>query len=126
MEKSIKDKTQVSAWGLLAVINLYNCDPDLIREPAVIKQFIIELCQVINMTRFGDVLIERFGKDSLKGYSVMQFIETSSITAHFDEADNRAFIDIFSCKSFEVKPAVDFCFNCFKAKNFKCEVIVRK
>ena len=126
MEKLIRDKVQSDCWGLLAVINLYNCEPGLIREPAAIKQFIIELCQVINMTRFGDVLIERFGKDSLKGYSAIQFIETSSITAHFDEADNRAFIDIFSCQIFNPWEAVQFCQKFFKASHHQMTVVERQ
>ena len=31
----------------------------------------------------------------------MQFIETSTITVHADEVENRCFVDIFSCRSFD-------------------------
>ena len=125
MEKRKKEDI-LGHWGLLAAIYLYECSPDLIREPAAIKKFIIELCQVINMKRFGEVLVERFGKDSLKGYSAMQFIETSSITAHFDETENRAFIDVFSCQDFNLEEAVQFCQNFFHASYHQITVIDRQ
>ncbi|MCK5510117.1 S-adenosylmethionine decarboxylase [Candidatus Parcubacteria bacterium] len=112
-------------WGLSAVINLYECDSDLIKNPKIIKDFIIELCDFIKMRRQGDVLIDRFGEGKLEGYSVMQFIQTSSITAHFDEEKNRTFIDIFSCKEFDSAKALKFCQLFFKAKNVKMKVIKR-
>ena len=112
-------------WGLSAVINLYECDSNLIRNPKIIKDFIVGLCDFIEMKRQGDVLIDRFGEGKLEGYSVMQFIQTSSITAHFDEEKNRAFIDIFSCKEFDPKKALEFCKLFFKAKDVKMKVIER-
>ena len=112
-------------WGLSAIINLYECDSNLIKNPKIIKDFIVELCDFIKMERQGDVLIDRFGEGKLEGYSVMQFIQTSSITAHFDEEKNRAFIDIFSCKKFDSKQALEFCRLFFKAKDIKMTVIER-
>lgn len=79
------DYVSKKAWGLLASIDLYECDPKLIKSPKAIKKFVIELCEVIKMKRHGDPLIERFAEGLLEGYSMIQFIETSSITAHFDE-----------------------------------------
>lgn len=113
-------------WGLLAMINLYRCDKDLIRDPKAIRDFVIGLSEIINMKRFGEPVIERFGRGSLKGYSMMQLIETSSITAHFDEVQNRAFIDIFSCKDFNSQKALQFCLSFFKAKDSYINVIERR
>jgi len=53
---------------------------------------------------------------------MMQFIETSSIVAHFDEIWDRAFIDVFSCKTFDSKVAGKFSKEFFKAKR----VVVHK
>jgi S-adenosylmethionine/arginine decarboxylase-like enzyme len=47
---------------------------------------------------------------------MIQFIETSSITVHLDEVWNRAFIDIFSCKTFDKILAKNFCKAYFKAE----------
>ena len=112
-------------WGKLAIINLYKCDPNCIKNKTKIKKFIRELCNKINMKRVGPTIVKRFGKGSLKGYSCMQFIETSTITIHFDEKDNRAFIDIFSCKKFDEKKIEKFAKKFFKAKKSKIKAINR-
>ncbi|MBI2100591.1 MAG: S-adenosylmethionine decarboxylase [Candidatus Vogelbacteria bacterium] len=96
-------------WGMVASIDLYHCHPQMIKDPKKIQVLINGLCDAIKMKKFGDALIERFAEGTLEGYSAMQFIETSSITMHFDEVKNRAFIDIFSCKFFEPKTAENFC-----------------
>ena len=118
-------REKVCDWGLMAVMNLYDCDPASISDPVSIKKFAVELCELIKMKRYGETLINRFGEGQLEGYSMMQFIETSSITAHFDEEKNRAFIDVFSCKHFNPEEALDFSSKFFKAKNSKLTVMER-
>lgn len=49
----------------------------------------------------------------------MQFIETSSITIHLDEFGLRAFIDVFSCRTFDVNRAKNFSKSFFKAKKIR-------
>lgn len=112
-------------WGTLVIINLYNCDKNLIKNKVEIKRFIIELCKKINMKRQGKTIIKRFGKDSLYGYSAIQFIETSSIVIHFDEVDHRAFIDVFSCKKINGKIIEKFSKTFFKAKKSKIKILPR-
>jgi S-adenosylmethionine/arginine decarboxylase-like enzyme len=112
-------------WGLSAMIDLYGCDPGLIQSFEDIKRFVDELCVHIDMKKYGETLVERFAEGYYEGVSMLQFIETSSITAHFDENENRAFIDIFSCKYFEPEKAARFCQDFFKAKNAKLNSIVR-
>lgn len=53
------------------------------------------------MRAHGALMIERFGDDEFEGWSALQFIETSSITIHADEAFGRCFIDVFSCRPFD-------------------------
>lgn len=113
------------SWGLHAVIDLYGCDPELIKSFPDIKNFVVELCQLIDMKMYGETLIERFAEGYYEGVSMLQFIETSSITAHFDERENRAFIDVFSCKHFEGEKAADFCKKFFKAGRSKVKVLLR-
>ena len=116
---------QKQCWGLLASIDLYDCAPELIRSPKKIEEFIIKLCAKIKMQRYGPAMIKRFGEGELEGYSALQFIETSSITMHFDEGKERAFIEIFSCKFFEPKQAEEFCRRWLKAKRTKLKHFLR-
>lgn len=115
-------------WGLSLHINLRGCDYDLITSEKHIKDFIIALCQHLGMKRYGEVLLERFGskEDKLEGYSAFQFIETSNVAAHFDEVSGRAFIDIFSCKSFNPARAAEFCFTWFNANGIDINTFNRK
>lgn len=106
-------------WGMVASVDCYDCDRTIITTPEEIKRFIYELCDHIKMIRHGEPLIERFAEGELEGYSAMQFIETSSVTMHFDEMENRAFIDIFSCKFFEPLEAEKFCREFLKASRSK-------
>lgn len=77
------------------------------------------------MKRFGEPMIQKFGEGELLGYSALQFIETSSITIHFDEVKNRAFIEIFSCKFFDPPKAANFCGSFFKAGRINCRYFLR-
>lgn len=113
-------------WGVLVVIDLYDCDKNFIKNKKKIREFIIRLCKTIDMKTQGEAIIKRFGKGSLKGFSAMQFIETSSITVHFDETKNRAFIDVFSCKRFNSKKVEKFSKTFFKAKKSKSAIFIRK
>jgi S-adenosylmethionine/arginine decarboxylase-like enzyme len=113
-------------WGKLGSINLYECNPKKIRNRRDIREFVKQLCVEINMKPYGPCMVKRFGEDSLEGYSAIQFIETSSITLHFDETENRAFIDVFSCKDFDVKKAEKFSKEFFNSKKSISKTIIRE
>ena len=122
-----EDYEKEQAWGLLASIDLHQCNAEFIRTPEKIKEFVLELCERINMVRHGECQIERFGEGDLEGYSMFQFIETSSITAHFDEkVANAAYIDIFSCKYFNPLEASEFAKEFFEAKDCNLTYRLRK
>ena len=93
---------------MIGLIDLSGCATRPLKSRREIGRLVVGLCKEIKMKRFGTTLIKRFGQGELLGYSAMQFIETSSITCHFDEVKNRAFIDIFSCKYFDYKKAAAF------------------
>jgi len=110
-------------WGFHLMIDLYECNFKKISDESYIKQFVIDLCEHIEMTRHGDLLIDRFGVD--EGYSFCQLIEESNIAAHFIESRSGACIDIFSCKAFDRDKATEFCVNYFEAYGYNSEVFNR-
>lgn len=110
---------------MLASLDLHDCRPEYIRDPKKIKEFIIKLCSSIKMKRYGDPMIQKFGEGDLLGYSALQFIETSSITIHFDEVKDRAFIEIFSCKFFDPQKAQRFCQKFLGAKESRLRYYLR-
>ena len=124
--KNLEQKyKKLKCWGLLASLDLRGCNPEYIRQPEKIKELIVGLCSAIKMKRFGKPMIKKFGNGDLFGYSAIQFIETSSLTFHFDETENRAFIEIFSCKFFDPYMAADFCRKFLSAKRSKLRYHLR-
>jgi len=119
MEKLEEEYISQKCWGMVASVDVYGCDKNIITNADEIKNFIVSLCKKIDMVRHGEALIERFAEGDLEGYSAIQFIETSSVTMHFDEGENRAFVDIFSCKFFDPKEAEIFCREYLKGSSSK-------
>lgn len=113
-------------WGRSASVDLHGCDPLLVRDPIVLERFVRALTRLLKMKRVGPAEIRRFGHGWLRGYSLMQFIETSTIVAHFDEFGRRAFIDVFSCRRYDPKKVAEFCRVFFQADTFKLYVEERK
>lgn len=115
------------AWGLLAAVDLKDCNPEKIRDADSIKAFVYGLCHLIDMKRFGECQVVHFGEDErVAGYSMYQLIETSNIGGHFANADNSAYIDIFSCKAYSPEQVQSFAQMYFDAKSSKLQVILRQ
>jgi len=104
-------------WGLSTCIDLRSCNPQLIRDPKAIENFTIELCKLINVKRVGECQLIHYGeKEEIKGYSLVQLIETSLISGHFAEALNNAYLDIFSCRYYDPVKVFEFAANFFQAQ----------
>jgi S-adenosylmethionine/arginine decarboxylase-like enzyme len=114
-------------WGLLTSVDLYSCNSKTIRDAEAIKKYVIELCLLIEMKRFGDTKVVHFGEDEkVAGYSMVQLIETSLISGHFTNSTNNAYIDIFSCKYYNPLAVEEFTKKFFEAKETKMHYILRE
>jgi len=117
----------VNAWGLHSGIDLHGCNGDIIRDADKIKQFVVELCDRIEMKRFGECTIVNFGEDErVAGFSMSQFIETSMISAHFANQTNTTYLDVFSCKYYDPYVAAEFAKEFFGAKDYDLHYTCRK
>lgn len=95
-------------WGYHALIDVHGCDKGAITDEQVIKGFVKNLVDTIDMKAFGEPILQNFANDdpTKGGYTLVQLIETSNICAHFVEATGDAYFDIFSCKEFQVKDVI--------------------
>jgi len=123
MNKKIKKKI----YGKELILDLVDCDPEIIRSKKKILEYSNKLCNLLKVKKYGKPLIERFALhlDHAAGFSLVQLIESSSISGHFSELWDRAFINIFSCKLFDDKKAANFTKIFFKAKKIKKRVLIR-
>jgi len=113
-------------WGVSSCIDLYDCDLNLMQDEAAIRRFVHELCDLIQMRRFGETQVVRFGDDPrVTGFSMTQFIETSLISAHFADNSRAIYLDVFSCAPYEPNEAANFAARFFKAHHCRVQVVTR-
>lgn len=99
----IRESSQKNVWGIASSIDIYDCNPETIRSAEKIKEFVAELCELIEMKRFGETQVVHFGEEErVAGYSMVQLIETSLISAHFANLTNTTYLDVFSCKAYDL------------------------
>lgn len=123
---TIKTNANHEIWGIASAIDIYNCDPEKIRNASKIKQFVIELCDLIEMKRFGETQVVHFGEDEkVAGFSMVQLIETSLISAHFANLTNTTYLDVFSCKTYDPEKVKTFSQNFFKGTHSSINVTLR-
>ncbi|HUS39127.1 MAG TPA: S-adenosylmethionine decarboxylase [Pirellulales bacterium] len=115
------------AWGIASAIDIYDCDPELIRDAAAIRRFVAELCDLIEMKRFGETQVVHFGEDErVAGYSMVQLIETSLISGHFANQTNAVYLDVFSCKPYNPQIVREFSQEFFGGGGSSLQVAMRR
>jgi len=114
-------------FGYELIIDLYGCDKSIIGSKKKLQEYTDELCKLIKMKKYGKTLLPYFGEKEAftKGYSLVQLIETSSITGHFSDFWATAYINIFSCKKYDHALAKKFTKEFFKAKRMKSNLLIR-
>lgn len=122
-----KDYLANDSWGISTAIDLSGCDPQLIRSADAIKQFVVELTDLIKVKRFGECTVVYFGeRPEIAGFSMTQLIETSLVSGHFVNATNAVYLDVFSCKYYDPDSAANFAAQYFKATDKNVQVLLRK
>ena len=113
-------------WGIASAIDIYECDPAKIRDAELIKQFVVDLCELIKMKRYGETQVIHFGEDEkVAGYSMVQLIETSLISAHFANLSNATYLDVFSCKAYDPERVRRFAQDYFNGRSSSLNVTFR-
>ena len=108
------------------IVNASGCLPHSIRCSNNIYQFTKRLVHKIDMVSYGEPHIVMFGTGNKKGYTLVQLIETSNITAHFVEETNDVYLDVFSCKPFEPKDVMSVFSESFAPLKSDTKFLVRQ
>lgn len=119
-------------YGYELILDLEGCDVKTFNRREIDKYFAM-LCNEINMQRcerfwWDDVNVPENEKQTsphTKGTSAVQFILTSSIVIHTLELTGQAFVNIFSCKSFDSKAAVKMTMRFFHGELKQCHWLKR-
>ena len=114
-------------WGLSSCIDLYDCDLELMQDAPAIKRFVSQLCEKIGMRRYGETHVVNFGDEPrVTGFSMMQLIETSLISAHFANASRAIYLDVFSCAPYDAKAVAEYARDYFGADRYRLQSVERR
>ncbi len=117
----------LAVFGKHLIVDAAGCN-ERIRDGAAIAAFSRRLVEAIDMKAFGEPIVEHFGHDDPKtsGYSLVQLIETSNITAHFCDFTGEAYFDIFSCKDFDAEIALGVIREHFAPSDYHSQFMTRQ
>jgi S-adenosylmethionine/arginine decarboxylase-like enzyme len=102
--RTARPEGRTGYWGHHLILDCRGGDVDAVRDRATILAWVRRLVDRIEMRAYGEPVCEHFATHDpdAAGYSLVQLIETSSITGHFVDRTGDAYIDVFSCKRFDL------------------------
>jgi S-adenosylmethionine/arginine decarboxylase-like enzyme len=105
-------------WGQHLILDMGGCNGNIALKESI-RAFVAELVDAIDMVAYGEPIIEHFATHSQEaaGYSLVQLIETSAISAHFSDHNRDVYLDVFSCKSFGSNRVVQVVDKYFEPKS---------
>lgn len=113
-------------YGTELVLDLHGCNIDRFSRKDI-GLFLKDLCGVISMEPHGDPHFweDRSGNPRLHGVSAFQFISTSNIVVHALDMLHAVYLNVFSCRDFNIEAATEFSKLFFGAQAVRINVIER-
>jgi S-adenosylmethionine/arginine decarboxylase-like enzyme len=114
-------------WGYHLALDCKNCNKDKITDKDFITMFTNHIIKTAEMIPHGQPQIEYLleGTDNA-GYSVLQMITTSNFTAHFIDSSGDAYVDLFSCKKFDIEKIIGTVKVMLEAEDMKATLLHRQ
>lgn len=113
-------------FGTELVIDLADCNRDVITDPDAIRYWLRRLCRDSGMNAYGDPQVVHFGKGHLAGLTGVQLIDTSNINIHCVDADGSAYINFFTCGHLNAAAAASFTARTFGATHANATILTRR
>lgn len=117
-------------FGKHLIIDANECSGE-IRSIEKITNFIDDLCEIGQMQKKGDLIIEEFEENQfninndLIGYSIVQIISLSNITIHINFISRTIYFDFFTCGKIKEGLIVALFKNYFNPKTIKKIILQR-
>lgn len=110
-------------------MDLYSCDKDVLNDEEFVCDFLHTLPDMIGMTKISQPFVIKYPgrSDSFDkgGVSAYILIAESHITIHTFAAQRHAFIDIFSCKDFDIEKAEQYIRQKFRPERIDKRLFAR-
>lgn len=117
----------MSYWGYHVMMDCWNSNRESMQSRDTVDQFIKQLVKDIDMEPIGDPWIEyTAGHDPNKaGFTATQIIVTSSIVAHFVDSTGSIYLDVFSCKNFDIETVESVVRRYFNPERIRVNFVTR-
>lgn len=99
--------TPVVPWGYRALIDLTDTNQERTTAAEPVRAWVRDLVDTLGMRAYGPARVERFGVGRLTGITVQQLIETSNIDAHFNDIDGSGYVNVFSCRPYDLDKVIE-------------------
>ena len=123
------NRNVVFGFGPQLVLDLHGCNPKKLKDEVFIRRLLNELPDHIHMTKIHDPHViyypgqeDSFDKGGVSGFVL---IAESHIAIHTFVDQGHAFVDIFSCKDFDMVKAEQYLVEQLEAKNVEKQVFSR-
>ena len=115
-------------WGYHLILDCGKCNQDQMKDIDNVDTWIRQLVKDIDMEPIGEPRIEyTAGNFSDKaGFTVVQIIVTSTIVAHFVDELSQIYLDVFSCKEFDLAVVEDSIKKHFSAAAIRKHFLTRQ
>lgn len=114
-------------WGHHLMLDCSGCDAVAMTNKHIISLFVKQLVKDINMVAVGEPWIERtaIGMPDKEGFSLYQLIVTSNVSAHFIDEQQHIYLDVFSCKEFDIDTVKEVVTTYFTPTKMKATLVNR-
>ena len=115
-------------WGYHLTLDCSNCDRELIKSVDNVRDFVKELLVRIDMQPIGDTHVEYTAAEfpDKAGLTAVQIIVTSTIVAHFIDSTGDLYLDVFSCKQFDIETVMNTVNEYFKPEKMRPNYLTRQ
>ena len=115
------------SYGPHMILDLAQCDADKLADLGFVHDFLRDLPDHIGMTKITQPYVFRYAGAVPADAGVTGFvvIAESHISVHTYQHKGYAFVDLFSCRPFDMDAARDYIIQAFGSQDPKVQVVQR-
>jgi S-adenosylmethionine decarboxylase len=127
MEEARMKEVKIESFGPHLMLDLSECNTEKLKDYDLVFNTLNELPDKIGMTKITQPYV--FPYSGLvpedKGITGTVIIAESHISIHTFQEKDYCFVDVFSCKHFDVDYAAEYLINTFESKRYEKHVVQR-
>lgn len=115
------------SFGPHLTLDLKGCPKEILENYELHFNYLKTLPQMIEMTPITQPYVFPYAGlvPEDKGITGIAIIAESHLSIHSFQEKNYSFIDIFSCKDFDIKRAIEFTVDTFKPESYEMNIVER-